>query len=207
VVALADYRTRADLADELARVTRERDQLRALLLADDGTDDERHAEMWRRMGRETADEARTEGWRAGYEAGARVLADTWPALVATVTRDGPSHDEMEARRYGPGGRAAFADPRPADRTGAQLVADARASWEAAGLDLGPVGMVHLSGAILHSGHQCVPACRAYRPGWYPPDRAAAILRTLPGNYAATIADLERRSAASPTVGNSQVRGA
>jgi len=118
---------------EIRQLRAEVGQLRALVLADDS---EAHAELWRRLAREAADAAHAEGWRAGYEAGARVLADTWPALVATVTSDGPTISELEARRYGPGGRAASGQPRPGDRTGAQIIADARASWLAAGLSLG-----------------------------------------------------------------------
>lgn len=189
VAYLADYRPNPTLADQLAIVTAERDQLRALYLADDHG---QHAAMWRRLAVEGAVEARAEGWREGYEAGARSLEISWPAIAAAV--EGPTTSELEARRYGDGGRGAFGAARPTDRTGAQLVADARTSWEAVG-DLGPVDTVHLGGPAVHYRHSCGDPCRAYSPGWYSPADAARILRTLPGHYTATLADLDGQSAA------------
>lgn len=41
---------------------------------------------------------------------------------------------------------------------------------------------------------CNPYCYAYTPGWYPIAEVIAILRTLPGNYAGNIAELERKAA-------------
>lgn len=54
-----------------------------------------------------------EGYRRGYERGARVLEAEWPAVVAGF--GGPTREELEAVRWGPGGRAHFGDPRPTDR--------------------------------------------------------------------------------------------
>jgi hypothetical protein len=58
---------------------------------------------------------RADGWREGYERGARVLEAEWPGVVARVVRGGPSYAELEQRRWGPGGRERFGDPRPGDR--------------------------------------------------------------------------------------------
>jgi hypothetical protein len=57
------------------------------------------------------------GRREGYEAGARLLEAEWPAIVRPLS--GPSLAELERRRWGPGGRAHFGDPRPGDFKGRQ----------------------------------------------------------------------------------------
>jgi hypothetical protein len=44
------------------------------------------------------------------------MARRWAALVRPVVT-GISHAELEQRRWGPGGRAHFADPRPGDFPG------------------------------------------------------------------------------------------
>ena len=78
------------------------------------------------------------GRRDGYEAGRRDteadMARCWAEAARSVTR-GVSHAELEQRRWGPGGRAHFADPRPGDfhgreskpepQTEAELEAEAR----------------------------------------------------------------------------------
>jgi len=60
------------------------------------------------------------GQRAGFEAGYRQAnadeAAQW-AKVARPVAHGVSHAELEERRWGPGGRAHFADPRPGDFPG------------------------------------------------------------------------------------------
>ena len=60
------------------------------------------------------------GRRDGYEAGRRDaeadMARFWAEAARQVTR-GVSHAELEQRRWGPGGRARFADPRPGDFRG------------------------------------------------------------------------------------------
>jgi hypothetical protein len=80
----------------------ERDLYRRLML-----------DRWRqgyRLGRE-------DGWRAGYEAACRDQAASWRAVAGPVARSGPSFAELERRRWGPGGRAHFGDPRPGDYPG------------------------------------------------------------------------------------------
>jgi hypothetical protein len=78
------------------------------------------------------------GCRDGYEAGRRDaeadMARFWAEAARQVTR-GVSHAELEQRRWGPGGRAHFADPRSGDfprragkpepQTEAELEAEAR----------------------------------------------------------------------------------
>ena len=39
----------------------------------------------------------------------------------------------------------------------------------------------LAGPVVHY-HQCNAACYSYKPGWYTPAEAAAIMATLPGSY-------------------------
>jgi hypothetical protein len=60
------------------------------------------------------------GQRAGFQAGYRQAdadeAARWAQIARPVAR-GISHAELEQRRWGPGGRAHFADPRPGDFPG------------------------------------------------------------------------------------------
>jgi hypothetical protein len=55
-----------------------------------------------------------------YEAGRRDaeadMAQRWAEAARPVAR-GVSHADLEQRRWGPGGRAHFADPRPGDFPG------------------------------------------------------------------------------------------
>jgi hypothetical protein len=88
------------LADVL-RLSDEREQwLRRLLNA------ERNSYVW----------GHADGYRDGYERGARLLEASWPAVVSRLY--GPTLAELEALRWGPGGRAHFGDPRPGDYRGA-----------------------------------------------------------------------------------------
>jgi hypothetical protein len=60
------------------------------------------------------------GQRAGFQAGYRQAdadqAQRW-AQIARPVAHGISHAELEERRWGPSGRAHFADPRPGDFPG------------------------------------------------------------------------------------------
>lgn len=60
------------------------------------------------------------GQRAGFEAGYRQadadMAARW-AQIARPVAHGISHAELEQRRWGPGDRTHFADPRPGDFPG------------------------------------------------------------------------------------------
>jgi hypothetical protein len=71
------------------------------------------------------------GYRHGFERGARVLEAEWPAIAAPVL--GPSLAELELRRWGPGGREHFADPRPGDLGPGEAERRAAASWAPYGL--------------------------------------------------------------------------
>ncbi len=73
----------------------------------------------RQLCREVARDAWRRGYRAGYERGARVMEATWPAIVAPVIASRPDHAELELRRWGPGGREHFGDPRPGDYPGTE----------------------------------------------------------------------------------------
>ena len=80
-----------------------------------------------------------EGWRACAEtfaaseyARGRADADAeWMAALAPARAAAgraatlPTFAELERRRWGPGGRAHFADPRPADHRGGPIAHDAR----------------------------------------------------------------------------------
>lgn len=63
------------------------------------------------------------GRRDGYRAGREDADREWMAALeparsaARRAAAGPSFAELEARRWGLGGRAHFADPRPGDRPG------------------------------------------------------------------------------------------
>ena len=56
-----------------------------------------------------------EGYRAGFERGARVAETDFPSAIKPL--DGPTLAELELLRWGPGGREHFADPRPGDYKG------------------------------------------------------------------------------------------
>jgi hypothetical protein len=72
---------------------------------------------------------RLVAWRDGYQAGradgcddgrraeARERDRAWNAVAAPIARGGPSFAELERRRWGPGGREHFGDPRPGDYPG------------------------------------------------------------------------------------------
>ena len=63
------------------------------------------------------------------------------------------------------------------------------------IDLGPgPGWVHLGGPEVHHHKRCTAACRAYRPGWHRTADAIAIIETLPGDYAGTLARLRKLAA-------------
>ena len=53
------------------------------------------------------------GAREGYEAGGRLLEAGWPSIVKPLS--GTALAELQERRWGPGGRARFGEPRPGDR--------------------------------------------------------------------------------------------
>ncbi|MGH3160370.1 MAG: hypothetical protein ACRDOC_00665 [Streptosporangiaceae bacterium] len=59
------------------------------------------------------------GFRAGEQVGARRAMREWHVTAAglPMAAIGPSWAELERRRWGPGGRAHFGDPRPGDYTG------------------------------------------------------------------------------------------
>jgi hypothetical protein len=67
------------------------------------------------------------GWKLGFAAGVdegrRLEADerdeAWNRIARPIARGGPSHAELETRRWGPGGRLRFDDPQPGDRYGRQ----------------------------------------------------------------------------------------
>jgi hypothetical protein len=68
------------------------------------------------LAREMYQAGHADGYRAGYrQAGADQTARWNQAARAGL--GGPSHAELEERRWGPGGREAFAEPRPGDFPG------------------------------------------------------------------------------------------
>lgn len=111
----------ASLADQLATVTAERDQLRAQLTAlIDATTYDLDG-YWCRLAAELTRRAAANAWAAGVARGRELEAADdaarWRAVAGPVSRGGPAWDEVEARRWGPGGRARFGDPRPGDFPG------------------------------------------------------------------------------------------
>jgi hypothetical protein len=62
-------------------------------------------------------EAYEAGRQAGYRQAKAEEEARWRQAPRTVVHGGPSHAQMEARRWGPGGREHFADPRPGDFPG------------------------------------------------------------------------------------------
>jgi hypothetical protein len=56
-----------------------------------------------------------DGYRAGYRQADADQAARWNHAARAI--DGPTQAEVEERRWGPGGRTHFADPRPGDFPG------------------------------------------------------------------------------------------
>jgi hypothetical protein len=57
-----------------------------------------------------------EMYRAGYQQCEADMAARWQQIArAAIT--GPDHADLEAERWGPGGREHFGDPRPGDFPG------------------------------------------------------------------------------------------
>lgn len=63
-------------------------------------------------------QAAREMYAAGYAAAEADMAARWDRIART-TAPGPSHADLEEKRWGPGGRAHFGDPRPGDYPGRQ----------------------------------------------------------------------------------------
>ena len=68
------------------------------------------------LGREMYQAGHADGYHAGYRQADADQAARWNQ-AARAGLGGASHAELEARRWGPGGRAHFADPRPGDFPG------------------------------------------------------------------------------------------
>ena len=69
-----------------------------------------------RLAREMYQAGQRVGFQAGYRQANADEAARWAEVARPVAR-GISHAELEARRWGPGGRAHFVDPRPGDFPG------------------------------------------------------------------------------------------
>ena len=68
-----------------------------------------------------------EMYAAGYAAAEADMDARWNRIARAAVR-GPSHAELEEKRWGPGGREHFADPRPGDYPG-RLALEAQAETE------------------------------------------------------------------------------
>ena len=66
------------------------------------------------LGREMYEAGHADGYQAGYRQAEAEQAARWNQAARPA---GPRHAELEERRWGPGGRARFADPRPGDFPG------------------------------------------------------------------------------------------
>ena len=69
-----------------------------------------------RLAREMYQAGQRAGFQAGYRQADADEAARWAQIARPVAR-GISHAELEERRWGPGGRAHFADRRPGDFPG------------------------------------------------------------------------------------------
>ena len=67
------------------------------------------------LAREAYAAGHADGYRAGYRQADADQAARWNQAARAV--DGPARAELEERRWGPGGRAHFADPRSGDLPG------------------------------------------------------------------------------------------
>ena len=75
-----------------------------------------------------------EMYEAGRQAAEADMAARWARAAAAVR--GPAYAELEERRWGPGGREHFADPRPGDFRGRVAQHEAGASDPEPELEIG-----------------------------------------------------------------------
>jgi len=69
-----------------------------------------------RLAREMYQAGQRAGFDVGYRQARADMAARWAQIARSVTH-GISFAELEERRWGPSGRAHFADPRPGDFPG------------------------------------------------------------------------------------------
>ena len=72
-------------------------------------------------------QAARESFDAGYRQAEADMAARWDTIARAAVH-GPSHADLELKRWGPGGREHFADPRPGDYPG-RLALEAQAEPE------------------------------------------------------------------------------
>jgi hypothetical protein len=165
-------------------------------------------EYWRRICREMTAQAAADGYERGQADGyLRAVAD-FKSFQQDAVRDAlleRRRRHLCCRRCRLDGhrdgcpdcqdrtRETFGQAFPGEPAPAEIRARALASWEPYGLP--PAGMVGLGGPVVHH-HACTPACYAHEPGWYTAAEAIAVIQTLPGNYAAVLAELHAQAAAS-----------
>jgi hypothetical protein len=113
------------LRGQLADMTAERDQF-ARQLADliEATDYDLAA-YWRTLAARAAEQAAAVAYEEGIERGRQLqaaeLERLWHIAADPIARGGAKRAELELRRWGPGGREHFGDPRPGDRKGGPVV--------------------------------------------------------------------------------------
>jgi hypothetical protein len=76
------------------------------------------------LAREMYQAGQRAGFQAGYQQASADMAARWAQIARPVVH-GISHAELEERRWGPSGRAHFADPRPGDFPGRAAKPQAR----------------------------------------------------------------------------------
>lgn len=64
-----------------------------------------------------------DGVEAGRRAEGAERDRAWNLVAAPIARGGITHAELQARRWGPGGRDRFGDPRPGDYMGGRVKLD------------------------------------------------------------------------------------
>jgi hypothetical protein len=72
-------------------------------------------ELRHQVAREAYRGGRCDGWREGYDAAMREMTQWWTEVARPASRGGIiTHQELEVRRWGSGGREHFSDPGPGD---------------------------------------------------------------------------------------------
>lgn len=71
-----------------------------------------------------------EMYAAGRCEAEEEMAQAWERAADPVAHGGPAFAELEERRWGPGGREHFADPRPGDFPGVKKEAEREIELEA-----------------------------------------------------------------------------
>jgi hypothetical protein len=108
----------AEVEAERDQLVRDNTELRQVIAAYDPMADPAY---WQEVYREATEARGDARYADGIERGRRLEAAQrdreWNEAARPIAKGGPSHSELELRRWGPGGREHYGDPQPGDYQG------------------------------------------------------------------------------------------